>query len=441
MKEIVISAPALHDLIHALESNVERGAALFMNFDAARDRYLVYEVQVAELDDCIYASETEITFAPQFLTYITRRARNNGKSLGLLHTHPSGFSDFSAVDDRAEAGLLDFMNGRSGGRPCFAFVLCDGKLIARRFGTHEKVAVRVVGATIAMAEVAGGVDSDPERYDRQIHAFGEDGQFILQSLSVVIVGLGGTGSVVAQQLAHLGVEKFILFDDDTVEKTNLNRVVGANQESVGRTKVDVAAEMIRHINQRAEVSRQAISVRAARAQEPLRQADCIFICTDSHSSRAFLSEFAYQYLIPAFDIGVSINAREGKVEAVTGRTQMLAPGLACLWCSNAIDAGKIREELMSAEDRAADPYFNEGGIKQPAVISINSAMVSMAVSMFLGAFTAIPISARWQSYDALTGKVRLLASRSDPACGLCGRDGVTGAADSRELSLLEREGE
>jgi len=441
MTEIVIGVSTLNELKHALESNVERGAALFMNFDAPRGRYLVHEVQIAGMEDCISASEIGITFAPQFLTYITRRAREAQKSLGLLHTHPNGFSNFSGIDDRTEEGLADFMSSRSGGQPCFAFVLCDGKLIARRFGTAERVAVRVVGATIDMLELVDGVDSESERYDRQIRAFGEEGQAILKSLSVAIVGLGGTGSVTAQQLAHLGVEQFILFDGDTIEKTNLNRVVGANEKSVGHRKVEVAAAMIRGINANAEVLEQAASVRAASALAALRQADCIFICTDSHSSRAFLSEFAYQYLIPAFDIGVSINAHEGKVNAVTGRTQMLAPGLPCLWCSNAIDAGRIREELMSEADRAADPYFNEGGVKQPAVISVNSAMVSMAVSMFLGAFTAIPVTARWQSYDALSGKVRFLAPDSDPGCGVCGHEGVTGAGDKRELSLLEQEAE
>jgi molybdopterin/thiamine biosynthesis adenylyltransferase len=61
---------------------------------------------------------------------------------------------------------------------------------------------------------------DRPRYDRQIRAFGVAGQNILKSLRVGIVGLGGTGSIVLQELAHLGVTDFLLLDPDVVEESN-----------------------------------------------------------------------------------------------------------------------------------------------------------------------------------------------------------------------------
>jgi molybdopterin-synthase adenylyltransferase len=439
MSEIVIGGSTHAGLVDALASDVERGAALYLNHDPISDRYLVDEVVVAGSDDCVTASATEITFAPQFLTRVTRCARQTKRCFALLHTHPSGFLDFSPTDDATEATLVDFLNGRSEGRPCFSLVLCDGHLIARRFGEGERVAVREVGSKVVFhgAVVAG---EGEQRYDRQVRAFGEDGQAILRRLNVAIVGLGGTGSVTAQQLAYLGIRQFVLVDGDTVEDTNLNRVVGAGAASVGRQKIEVAAEMIHRIADDVIVRSHAGSVMTAEAAKLLRTVDCIFICTDSHSSRTFLSAFAYQYLIPSFDIGVSINAHEGEVQAVTGRTQMLAPGLPCLWCSNALNAARIREELMTPEERAADPYFNEGGARQPAVISINSTMVSLAVTMFLGAFTAIPARARWQSYDALIGRVSLLSSRIAPDCATCGPEGVIGNGPTQGLPFLPVEG-
>ncbi|MFL9895903.1 HesA/MoeB/ThiF family protein [Paraburkholderia sp. RL17-381-BIF-C] len=439
MSEIVIGGSTLAGLVDALASDVERGAALYLNYDPISDRYLVDEVVVAGSDDCVTASVTEITFAPQFLTRVTRCARQTKRCFALLHTHPSGFLGFSPTDDATEATLVDFLNGRSDGRPCFSLVLCDGHLNARRFGEGERVTVREVGSKVVFhgAAVAG---QGEQRYDRQVRAFGEDGQAILRRLNVAIVGLGGTGSVTAQQLAYLGIRQFVLVDGDTVEDTNLNRVVGAGAASVGRQKIEVAAEMIHRIADDVIVRSHVGSVMAAEAAKLLRTVDCIFICTDSHSSRTFLSAFAYQYLIPSFDIGVSINAHEGEVQAVTGRTQMLAPGLPCLWCSNALNAARIREEIMTPEERAADPYFNEGGARQPAVISINSTMVSLAVTMFLGAFTAIPARARWQSYDALTGRVGLLSSRIAPDCATCGPEGVIGDGPTKGLPFLPVEG-
>jgi molybdopterin-synthase adenylyltransferase len=439
MNEIVIGGPTLAGLVASLRSEVERGAALYLNHDPISDRYLVAEVVIAESDDCIAASAAEITFAPQFLTRVTRHARQTKRCFALLHTHPSGFPDFSVTDDTAEADLAGFLIGRSEGRPCFSMVLCDGHLIARRFGEAARVAVREVGLKVVLhGGPAGG--RGEQRYDRQVRAFGEDGQAILRGLDVAIVGLGGTGSLVAQQLAYLGIRRFVLVDGDTVEDTNLNRVVGANMASVGSRKIDVAAKMIWHINDQVTVRSHAGSVISTEAVDLLRTVDCIFICTDSHSSRAFLSAFAYQYLIPSFDIGVSINAHAGKVEAVTGRTQMLAPGLPCLWCSNALSAARIREEFMTPEERAADPYFNEGGARQPAVISINSTMVSLAVTMFLGAFTEVPVRARWQSYDALTGTVRLLSTSIAPDCTSCGPDGLTGKGPRQGLPFLTAAG-
>ena len=439
MTEISISAPAVNALLALHNADGERGAVLYLCFDSESGRYLVQEIEIAEEADRLSASEIEITFAPQFLTRVTRRARDKKQHLALLHTHPNGATEFSLTDNQTEQGLAEFMRRRMPDGHTFSVILCDGKFKARWFGTEECISVRQIGADIIRSVTTSTVKSDDERYNRQICAFGERGQDILRELTVAIVGLGGTGSLVAQQLAHLGVGAFILIDHDTVEETNLNRVVGAKLDSIGKLKVEVAAELISRVNSLARIHNHAGSVLTEQARKLMCNADCIFVCTDSHVSRAFLSEFAFQYLIPAFDIGVSISANDGHVRAITGRTQMLAPGLPCLLCSNALDARVIREELMTPEQRAADPYFISGGVKQPAVISINSTMASLAVTMFLSAFTGVPARARWQSYDALTGNVRVFATKPDSECPICGVAGVIAAGDSRHLNFLPQE--
>jgi molybdopterin/thiamine biosynthesis adenylyltransferase len=436
MTELVISVQALEKLINALHADVERGAVLFLNHDPVSDRYLVANVLVAEEGDVLHAHETEITFAPQFLTKTTRRARENRKALALLHTHPRGYNNFSTVDDRAEEGLAPFMLDRLGGQDCLSVVLCGRELVARKIGSTVRMQVRVVGSDVRVMGSAQVAINQELRYDRQVRAFGQDGQRILANTKVAIVGLGGTGSIAAQQLAHLGVRNFVLIDPDRLEETNLNRVVGSDRSAVGREKVSLAADTIRKINCEASVDVLARSVISNAALERLRRADCIFMCTDSHASRAFLSEISYQYLIPAFDIGVSINASGEQIDAITGRTQMVGPGMPCLLCSNALSSQRIREELMTDEQRAADPYFNAGGVTQPAVISINGVMVSLAVTMFLSAFTAVPASGRWQSYDALTGRVRLLSAKSLHDCAICGHAGVEGVGASQSPNFL-----
>ena len=437
MTEIAIGSPTINNLLTSLQADTERGAALYLRYDSISDRYLVQEIEIADETNILSATKSEITFAPQFLTRVTRRAHERKQHLALLHTHPKEVPDFSMTDNITEQGLSEFMQRRIPEGDTFSLILCEGKLKARWFGTKEYISVRQIGSEIILPVASNSEDGNGERYDRQVRAFGEHGQIVLRNLSVAIVGLGGTGSIAVQQLAHLGVGEFVLIDHDEVEVTNLNRVVGTQLESVGKLKVEVAADLIRRINPLARVHTYADSVLTENARKLMCTADCIFMCTDSHVSRAFLSEFAFQYLIPAFDIGVSITVKDGHINAITGRTQMLAPSLPCLLCSNSLDARVIREELMTPEQRVADPYFNnEGGVRQPSVISINSTMVSLAVTMFLAAFTGIPVRSRWQSYDALTGNVRVFATKPDPDCPICGTMGVIAAGDSRHLSFL-----
>lgn len=434
--EIVLTADVLAKLCGELADKTERGAALYLQHDKAGNRFLVRSWESAQSKDVVAANEFEITFAPQFLTRISRAARTKGMALGVLHTHPSGTHFFSKADDLAEQKLLNFMAERNGGLPTFAFVLCEGRLLARVFGTFDLLPIRVVGPRIVEFNAELQEEPPHERFDRQTRAFGIDGQRVLNRTAVAIVGLGGTGSVLAQQLAHLGVRKFLLIDADVVEESNLNRVVGTTPESVGQYKVDVSAGLISAINPAADITRQAISVMTEEAKALLCNADCIFICTDSHTSRAFVSEFSYQYLVPAVDVGVSVSATAGIVNAITGRTQMIGPGMPCLLCCNALNANRIRQELMTPAQRAADPYFIGDAVKQPAVISINSTMVSLAVSMFLSAFTGVPANARWLSYDGMSGTTRPLATSPDPDCEVCGADGVVAAGDSRTLTLI-----
>lgn len=75
---------------------------------------------------------------------------------------------------------------------------------------------------------------------------GADSEIVLGRSKAALVGLGGGGSHVAQQLAHIGLGSFLPIDPDFIEDTNLNRLVGATMEDVKvRTaKVDIAERVI-----------------------------------------------------------------------------------------------------------------------------------------------------------------------------------------------------
>jgi ubiquitin-like modifier-activating enzyme 5 len=69
----------------------------------------------------------------------------------------------------------------------------------------------------------------------------------IRSFSVVVVGLGGIGSVAAEMLTRCGVGKLLLFDYDTVEMANMNRLFFRPSQA-GMKKTEAAAQTLAEIN-------------------------------------------------------------------------------------------------------------------------------------------------------------------------------------------------
>lgn len=390
-------------------------------------RLLVKECHVATDGDYLERTPVNVRFAPEFCLPLEKKAKLENLSLIYCHTHVhDGTPQFSNIDDRAEAELGAYLSQRRILCPAAALLLSHDTTVARMLGTQEPVRVIENGSDLLDVDAAQTREDLAARHDRQIRAFGTDGQQRLSQMSVAVIGLGGTGSLVAQQLAHLGVGKFLLFDQDRLEETNLNRVVGATALDIGRPKVDVAADMIKRIQGEPRIHKYPIDVTAGDASVPMSASDFIFGCTDTHASRHWMNQFSYQYRIPAIDMGVAI-ANSDKDLALAGHVKMLAPGLSCLWCARHLDSKQVWNELRSEAERVADPYFVGGhGAPQPAVISLNSTVASLAVTMFLSAVTGIPSAPRYLLYDGNRGRVNQALVEADPACVFCGPNSTAG---------------
>lgn len=76
----------------------------------------------------------------------------------------------------------------------------------------------------------------------------------LQSSHIVVVGLGGVGSVTADALARTGVGKLTLIDYDTVARSNINRQIFATEKTVGMLKTQALKDGIKDINPDAKVN-------------------------------------------------------------------------------------------------------------------------------------------------------------------------------------------
>merc|ERR1740138_2031651 len=69
----------------------------------------------------------------------------------------------------------------------------------------------------------------------------------IRDYSIIIVGVGGVGSVAAEMLTRCGIGKLILFDFDTVELANMNRLF-FRPDQAGMTKTSAAVETLKDIN-------------------------------------------------------------------------------------------------------------------------------------------------------------------------------------------------
>ncbi len=201
---------------------------------------------------------------------------------------------------------------------------------------------------------------------------GADSDAVLAAIEAGIAGLGGGGSHVAQQLAHVGVGGFVPVDDDAIEEKNLNRLVGGTAEDVKarRAKTAIAERVIKGVNPDARVT--PCRMKWQNAIAALRGCDVIFGCVDSYGERAELERFARRFLIPYIDIGMDVHETANGF-SISGQAVLSSPGGPCLWCLGILTDERIRQE--------AGRYGKAGS--RPQVVWANGVLASLAVGLFV----------------------------------------------------------
>lgn len=90
-------------------------------------------------------------------------------------------------------------------------------------------------------------DSDV-RFARLALALGDEAVAKLNAGRVAVIGIGGVGCAAAEMLARSAVGHLVLVDVDTFQQTDMNRQLFALESTLGKPKVDAAADRIRDIN-------------------------------------------------------------------------------------------------------------------------------------------------------------------------------------------------
>ncbi len=147
----------------------------------------------------------------------------------------------------------------------------------------------------------------------------------LSNSTVTIIGLGGTGSWVAQSLAMSNIGKLILIDNDTIEVSNLNRQPMFRYKDISKTKVDVSKEFIHKINQDVEV--EVVCQEITKKEQLIYYAmksDLVISCADKPSTSEMgilVTEVCYP-LNKAHIIGGGYNSHSGALgtSIIPGKT-------------------------------------------------------------------------------------------------------------------------
>ena len=314
-----------------------------------------------------------------------------------LHTHPGKESSPrpSKHDELVDEQLADLFQlragsplygaiviARTGGRICFT-----GHIESQTKRTDID-RVWVAGRRFMLIQNWLYNTAPPsDQFDRNIRAFGGEIQQVLGNLRIAVIGCGGTGSAVIEQLVRLGVRHLHLFDPDTLTVGNVTRVYGSYLSDVGEPKVNLITAHVGRIAPDAEVVTTQAKVTLESAAKQLLDADVIFGCTDDNAGRLVLSRVASYLLTPVIDCGVLLSSGSGgQLIGIDGRVTVLAPGAACLVCRNRIDLRQAAAEMLATEEHSQlvkEGYAPALLDPQPAVVAYTTQVAAASVSELL----------------------------------------------------------
>lgn len=372
----------------------------------------------------------QLSIDPVALNRITKPARDNGWSIFTIHTHPMAIDAwFSRADDIGDSRLMPSFHYQVPGVPHGSVVITSsGNVAARVFDENAKsqdACIQIVGKVVTHKGIVSK-ESEPW-FARQKLALGEEGQAKLRSLRVGIIGLGGIGSLISMQLAHLGVGELVLVDGDIVEVSNLSRIVGSCQNDVGQSyKVDVAARYIDHLGLLSNVECYPEYLRK-KHESLIASCDVVLSCVDTHSARAILNRLSYKCYVPVIDLGTVFRVDEmGEMISDAGRVVTIGPGRPCLGCWGHIDSNAIRIEALSPEDlekEINDGYIQGANVAQPSVMGFNTYISGAGVTEFLRlatGFSGTDNPPNRLAFSFNEGTVKRNGLVRNPTCSICG---------------------
>jgi molybdopterin-synthase adenylyltransferase len=260
------------------------------------------------------------------------------------------------------------------------------------------------------------------RFGRQIEFFGKEGQEKLAQIKVCVVGAGGLGSHVAQQLAFLGISHIVIIDHDPLSDSNFNRLIGVHHDDkVGTPKVDILYRLVKSIDKSIKVETVPGLVNTPKATKALLECNYVIGCVDNDGARLFLNELCLAYNLPYFDLATEIHPENTEYG---GRVVFVNEDPGCLMCIGEIDQLEASKFLQSKE-RQQDHENIYGVAKNelegsgPSVVTLNGVIASMGCTEFMVNVTGVRRANKKVSYHGASGIISRKSNEYKKDCYYC----------------------
>ena len=299
----------------------------------------------------------------------------------------------------SDAALFPGIHAWIGGNAVHGSVIMmeDGMLFGRAVdadGAFDPLTkIMCIGDDIRMWRVRSPVPTERTlRVGRPTPAFGHKMTAEMSKLTIVVVGCSGTGSIVIEQLARLGVGRLILIDPERVEHKNLNRIPNATWRDAeeGVFKVEAARRAIEAMSLGTVVECYPTNLVDRRAIEAAAGADIVLGCVDSAEGRDVLNRMSAFYLQGYIDVGVRIGAlKDGTIDRIDGVIHYVRPDGSSLLMREAYRVEQVQADALKRSNpelyaqRRREKYIDNVDEEAPAVISVNMTMAAMAVNELL----------------------------------------------------------
>ncbi len=362
----------------------------------AEDRlvFAVHEVLLIPYSRCVREADY-LHWKTEDVVPLMNKAMVKHMAIMRIHSHPGGWPHFSKNDlatDEEFFGNLIAGWCEDGLPHLSAIMIPGGRVLGRVYnadGTVQQLdQTVVVGENIQFAMLdEEQEDAPPEEALRNIQAFGDGMYNTFKRLRIGIVGCSGTGCHVIEQLMRMQVAELILVDPDIIEAKNLNRLVGAGRDDIGKLKVEFYKSYVERMKLGVRVLAFPCNVSLNdETRKALSTCDVLFGCVDSSSGRMVLNAISTFYLIPYIDVGVRLDADgKGGVSYVGTQMDYLIPGKSSHMSRRTIntdDATAEMEKLINPalyDQHRKENYIRNVQVDRPAVISVDGFIAYSAV--------------------------------------------------------------